>query len=225
MVHIVPDKKYAVVTGDIIGSKRLSEDERRSLFGLMKQGSNAVRQYFPAQVPLDIAIARGDEWQLLVEQPVHALRVALYYRAALKAGIPAANIDTRFAIGIGTINFIPGGNVTEGVGEAFNLSGKSLDGLAQFSIGVVVADEPHELFSLSLEAAALLVDTHARGWTAPQAQAVCGGLLGWTQKEIAEKWPGEGITQQAVSQHFKSASWPYVERGLDIFEDLVEGWV
>ena len=221
MIHDVTGKQYAVVTGDIIGSKRLSGDERRSLFGLMKQGSNAVRQYFPEQVPLDIAIARGDEWQMVVEQPAQALHVALFYRATLKAGMPAANIDTRFAIGIGTINFIPGSNVAEGDGEAFNLSGKSLDGLAQFSTGVAAADELHEFLPQSLEAAALLVDTHARGWTAPQAQAVCGGLLDWTQKEIAEKWPGERITQQAVSQHLKSAGWPYVERGLNIFEDVI----
>ena len=41
----------------------------------MKAGSSAVRQFFDDSVPLDIAVARGDEWQMLVSQPAEALRV------------------------------------------------------------------------------------------------------------------------------------------------------
>ncbi len=221
-MEIEKNKWYAVITGDIIGSKRLPQDARQALFKHMKEGSSAVRRYFDDFVPLDIAVARGDEWQMLVSRPAEALRVGLYYRAYLKAAMKEVSVDTRFAIGISSINFVPGGNVSEGDGEAFNLSGKILDGLKRFSIGVAAAEDPGGLFSKTLETAALLADAQARDWTSAQAQAVCGALLGWTQNEIAARWPGERITQQAVSQHLKSAEWVYVECGLDIFKDLVE---
>ena len=218
----IKDKYCTVITGDIIGSKRLPQDARQALFKHMKEGSSAVRRYFDDFVPLDIAVARGDEWQMLVSRPAEALRVGLYYRAYLKASMTEVSVDTRFAIGIGSINFIPGSNVAEGDGEAFNLSGKTLDGLNRFSIGVAAAEDPKGLFSKALESAALLVDSQAKGWTSAQAQAVCGTLLGWTQNEIAARWPGERITQQAVSQHLKSAEWVYVEYGLGVFKQLVE---
>ena len=221
-MEIEKNKWYAVITGDIIGSKRLPQGARQTLFQYMKEGSSAVRRHFESFVPLEIAVARGDEWQMIVNQPAEALRVGLYYRAYLKAAMTEASVDTRFAIGISSINFIPGGNVAEGDGEAFNLSGKTLDGLNRFSIGVAAAEDPKGLFSKALESAALLVDSQVKGWTSAQAQAVCGALLGWTQNAIAERWPGERITQQAVSQHLKSAEWVYVEYGLDIFKQLAE---
>ena len=221
-MEIEKNKWYAVITGDIIGSKRLSQDARQALFQYMKKGSTSVRRHFEDFVPLDIAVARGDEWQMLISQPAEALRIGLYYRAYLKAAMTETNVDTRFAIGLGRINFVPQDNVAEGDGEAFNLSGKILDGLKRFSIGVAVAKDSDGSFSKTLESAALLTDAQAKGWTSAQAQAVCGALLDWTQNEIAAKWPGEPITQQAVSQHLKSAEWAFVEYGLDIFKRLVE---
>lgn len=224
LMDIIKGHNYAVITGDIIGSKRFSKEDRQSVYALMKAGSQAVCRYFEQDFPLDIAIARGDEWQALVVRPCQALRIALYYRATLKGGMPDKDLDTRFAIGIGTVNFIPEDNAAEGDGAAFNLSGKTLDGLDRFTIGVAVEHEAFDHFTSALQAAALLVDSQAQQWTAPQAQAVSGMLLGWKQSDIASAWQPAPISQQAVSRHLQSAGWPFVEQGLSIYEDLIVRW-
>jgi hypothetical protein len=53
--------------------------------------------------------------------------------------------------------------------------------------------------------------------TYKQSLAVFGALRGWLQKDIVTLWDPP-ITQQAVSDHLKSARWDLLEKSLVYIE-------
>lgn len=227
----------AVITGDIVRSRRLSGPEFEKAQESIRRGGAGIRAHFPAEVPLPIELFRGDSWQLLVTAPARALRIALYLRAFLRA---EADVDTRFAIGVGPIDAIPSAGVAAGRGEAFRLSGAMLDWKVatsmRFAVAGQVPDNAHDLLAnpgeetaaerdaRAISVALLILDIVARNWTSPQARAVCGALFDGTQEKIAANWPGEPITQQAVGQHLARAGWDGVHEALDFYEDTVGRW-
>ena len=119
------DQQYAVLTGDIVGSRRLTTDEWQSLAQVIDRLSVDLSHW--PEVPLPLARFRGDGWQLLVSDPRQALRVALYIRATLRAEVDARQLDTRVAIGVGRIDPLPGARVSEGTGPAYWRSGTAED--------------------------------------------------------------------------------------------------
>ncbi|MCI0481971.1 MAG: SatD family protein [Candidatus Dadabacteria bacterium] len=214
---------YTVVTGDIVGSTNLSLDSREGLYKSLKQTAQAVYQNFNSVVPHPPVTFSGDSWQLLVDKPEAAFRIALYFRALIIAESTRQRIDTRFSIGFGRIDFIPEGDISGGDGEAYRLSGKSLKSLKKPER--IVVDFPDAMKSELTEALGVilkLVDLQVSKWTASQAQAVCGAMLDMTQHQVAIEWPGKQITQQAVAQHLGRAKWDYILESIKIFEKLVK---
>ena len=126
-MEIDPQKLYAILTGDIIGSSQLQEGDRKKLHQVMTDGSFYVRKYFGDSIPLDVDVFRGDSWQMLVSDPVKSLRIGLYYRAFIRARMQFNKIDTRLSIALGRIDFIPGERVSSGDGEAYRRSGEALE--------------------------------------------------------------------------------------------------
>ena len=208
----------AVLTGDIVGSSRLTASFRRELSGVLKRCAKDTRKAFPGAVPYDLSVFRGDAWQLIVSDPSAALRAALFFRAAVVERSPAgARLDTRVAIGIERIDFVPAGQVAEGDGPAFRKSGAALDALgdqSRMTIAGPVANPP-------LAVAVTLIDAIVQEWTAPQARAVKGRLRGLTQADIAESWP-KPISQQAVGRHLQRAHWAAVDPALAWAEEVLK---
>ncbi|PTY02428.1 hypothetical protein DB347_23775 [Opitutaceae bacterium EW11] len=210
-MKISPTKRYAVLTGDIVGSSDLSKDERQALPDWIRQAARETRKTFPEAVPLEIDIFRGDSWQLLLTDVARCVRIALFLRCWLRA---IGNVDTRIAIGMGGVDFVPKDRVSEGDGEAYRASGKALETLSAGrnppSLGM---DSAPDEVRVTLR----LMDALAQGWTAKQARAVGGALRGWIQEKIAQDWP-ETISQQAVTKHLATAQWPAVQEALEYLE-------
>ena len=218
-MRISKTRDYAIVTGDIIASSRLSVAQRRDLHGAMSRASSALRRAFKTAVPLPVGIFRGDSWQLLVTDPVQALRIALFYRASLRAETGARRLDTRMVIAIGRIDFIPGEQVAEGDGPAYRLSGRALESMhKRESMRLVYPSHPAER---ALSVVVHLLDALVSRWSDKQALAVTGALRGWSQEQIARKSWSEPISQQAVAQHLDRAAWSYVESALAYFEETL----
>jgi hypothetical protein len=218
-VRISKTRDYAIVTGDIIASSRLSVAQRRDLHGAMSRASSALRRAFKTAVPVPIAIFRGDSWQLLVTDPVQALRIALFYRASLRAEMGVRRLDTRMVIAIGRIDFIPGEQIAEGDGPAYRLSGRALESMhRRESMRLVYPSHPEER---ALGVVVFLLDALVSRWSDKQALAVTGALRGWSQEQIAKKIWREPISQQAVAQHLDRAAWSYVESALGYFEETL----
>lgn len=211
-------KTYCVLTGDVVGSTDLDRAARRRLHDTMKRAGADLRSLLGAAMPLDVDIFRGDSWQLLLTTPSVALRAALFYRASVIAH--AAPVDTRVAMAVGAIDFVPSDRVSEGEGPAFRMSGRLLESdrarrLAFAAPGRAPLAPWDVVFRL-------LDDIIVNRWTAKRALAVTGALRGWKQARIARLWRPR-ISQPSVGKHLKGASWDAVESTLAAFEAQLPG--
>jgi hypothetical protein len=225
-VEIMAGKRYAVITGDIVGSRKFPEKTRRDLHAVMTAGAETLCKVFGDAVPLEMETYRGDAWQMVVADPVRALRIGSFYRAFLRSEIRAVKADSRLAIAVGTIDFIPGAKVSSGDGEAYRLSGSLLESMPrQQRLSFAFAAKEFDDRVAALKTVTLLMDVLAANWSEKQAQAITGALQGWTQEKIATTcWP-KPISQQAVAQHLDRAGWHAFESGLSFFEETLSALV
>jgi len=207
-----PDSFQAVLTGDVIDSSRLAPTDRRKLPLLLKHASRELRKAFPLIVPFELDVFRGDSWQLVVSEPALCVRAALFLRSSVIAsGLSGQRIDTRVAIAVERIDFVPKGRVSEGDGPAYRASGEALDALTdqvRMSLAAVPGASARDSSVI-----VRLIDAIVQEWTGRQALAVTGRLRGWTQAQIARLWP-EPVTQQTVARHLGRAHWSAVESAL-----------
>lgn len=214
---------YAVVTGDVVRSTQLSPPSRRDLHEAMEATSEALQEVHHQDLLAPIDRFSGDRWQMVLESVPAVLRAALLFRAGLRARMQSHRVDTRMALAVGTIDFIPGDRVSQGDGEAFRQSGRLLESMrkgANMRFSFSGRSEERQL-----DIVVRLVDALAIRWSDRQSLAVSGALQGWTQARIAGGWWPRPISQQAVAQHLDRASWSAVEVGLEFFEETLEAIV
>ncbi len=210
------DREVAVLTGDVVGSKRLRDAARKDLHTAISRAGSELRDIFQGAVPYEVDVYRGDSWQLLIAEPRLALRIALLFRSRLKSLMPDVKVDTRVGIGIGSVDFLPETGVSSGDGEAFRRSGWAFEEIGRSFRMAYRGEGPHQQ---CLDVCVRLVDFPATNWTARQAYAVAQALLGRTQEEIGRDWMERPITQQAVAQHLARAGWHAVDTAVRFFED------
>ena len=214
-MKIEPNKSYAVITGDIVGSTSLPPEAFARLHDVIRQGVKVLRKVYREALPLDVDIFSGDSWQLLIARPGLALRVALYLRAHLLANIKGA--DTRMAVAIGSVDTIPGKRVSEGDGEACRLSGRLLEEKSRSSRLRFVAGRQFSGGGVWDASFHILDALIVREWTGKRAQAMIGALQGLQQEQIARLWEPP-IRQQAVTKHLRGAGWDAIQVVLKEFE-------
>jgi len=216
------NRTAAVLTGDFVGFSGYGENTRREILTALHQAAAQIQQLYPQVLPYDIGLFRGDSWQLVLLQPALALRTALHIRCSLKMSIASKDTDTRIAIAIGAVDYLPDGEIETGDGEVFRASGYLLEALPrQTRLGCrwpAVSSTPLEPV---LDAMIRLLDSIINQWTVRQSRAVAGALQGWRQVDIAQAWEPSAISQQAVAQHLDSASWSVIANALDVFESTV----
>jgi hypothetical protein len=204
-------KFYAAITGDIVGSTRFASDHREKVLSAVKSSFKIVEDALPGTLCAPFAIYRGDSFQGVLNRPEAALRAALIIRAFLIAGFESGKthlrMDARMAIGVGSIDFLPGGLSAEGDGEAFRLSGPALDSIRGDQRMVIRTHWPQVHAELDTECA--LLDAIISKWSAGQAQAIMEQIQNLTQEAAARKF---GISQPAVQQRLKHAGgWAVAE--------------
>lgn len=214
----------AVLTGDIVNSSRLNPRERQNLFEAFPRLSVMLRAQYPAEVNYNISNFRGDGWQLIVNNPGKSLEIAIFIRTYLRFAIADKKLDTRIAIGVGQVDFVPEGNVSAGYGSAYTVSGhllETLPGNQRMALGFAVNEHAH------IKSAAIilveLVDAIITSWGASQCQAVHWALQGFTQTQIAERWLPEPIKQPSVSNNINRSAWPTIKRSLVFFNTAISG--
>lgn len=221
-MSLSPDNDRAVLTGDIVNSSKLLPRERQVLFEAFPILSAMLRERYPHAVHYNISNFRGDGWQLIVNQPAKSLEVSLYIRTYLRFAVTEKKIDSRIAIGIGQVDFVPEGNVSAGYGSAYTASGhllEALPGSQRMALGFA-AREPglvHAAAVILVE----LVDTLVSAWGASQCQAVYWALQGLTQTQIAQRWQPAPIRQPSVSNNINRSAWPTIKRSLAFYEEAI----
>ncbi len=210
------EERYAVLTGDLIASSKLAPEQLQEVMGFLQSRPEVFEQTYPGSVVGQMAVFRGDAWQMLLRRPEMALRCALYFRSSLFARF---GVRTRLAIGIGGVQHIDEGNISASTGEAFERSGIVLNRLETVKrsgdMGIEAGGGRDFLYTT-----VRLLDALADRWTKLQARSIEGVLLGYTQKEIADACFKKTI-QQNIAKALQSADWSVIEESLDVFEQYV----
>ena len=207
-----------VLTGDIVGSTKLTHNGRESLMEHLKSFLDKLNNFNNNKLPF--RIFRGDSFQGVSFKPETALSDALLLRSWLITATPGASDhcwDARLGIGIGTIEF-HSEDVLEMDGEAFRNSGLILDRLkTDERIGI---HTPWNEVNEEMAVHSLVIDTLSLRWSAAQAEVVAGYLQGQTQSKMASDI---GISQAAVNYRLKTANWHVIDRILQRYKTLISG--
>jgi len=201
----------AVLTGDIVGSTKMSRDDLERVFTALGEVAEDLRSHFDAPPP-PLHRHRGDGWQFLWPAPHQALRICLQFRASVIAlGVKA---DTRIAVGFGAVAHLAEGDLGTSDGPAFRLSGRRLESLAAPHRLDVVCEES-ELDEL--RAAFALADFICQSWTTKRAEAMRLYLAepGRTQAEIGSEL---GISQQSAHERLNGAGAFHLHKAIEALE-------
>ncbi|MGC8824984.1 MAG: hypothetical protein ACP5PZ_10400 [Bacteroidales bacterium] len=198
----------AVLTGDIIGSSRVSPDKwLKSLKGAFQPLGESPRQW---------EIYRGDSFQAEVSEPLEALQTGIKIKATIKS---IKGLDVRIAIGIGEKTY-QASRITECNGSAFVYSGHRFDILEKEKINLGIQspwpDFDREM-NLYLRLALIAMDN----WTPNGASMVLLALEHW---HLSQEQLGKlvGIKQNTVSTRLKRAYYAEILALLDMFREKLK---
>jgi|AntAceMinimDraft_16_1070373.scaffolds.fasta_scaffold07212_5 predicted transcriptional regulator len=213
-------KLYAVITGDIVNSSSYIDNKRSELMNSLRSTFQRIETLYQEAIYSPFEVHRGDSFQGVLLDPAVALSVAITIRARLRLSIETERrknaLDTRIAIGIGTIDYLPerGG---EGDGLAYRRSGPILDGMKGERYLLITT--PVDKINTELEVECFLLDAILRKWSREQSEAVIGTVRGMTQVEIANNL---NISQPAVGSRLKGAGYWAIERFITRYKKLTK---
>ncbi len=208
-------KRYAVLTGDLVESRKLSPDGKEAAQFALKRIAQAFARVHPGAVVGNLDIFRGDSWQLCLEESERVLEAALFIRSGLKAesALLGEKLDARIGLAVGEVEGLKDSKISESSGPAFELSGSALDEIADAKVRMLlkIQNQSGPLARLS-DAIVRLVDLHATRWSVSEAIAIHGALSGLTQEETsrlpqAALADGSAPTQQAIAAALARTRW------------------
>ena len=211
------EKIYAVLTGDLVKSSRLTSVKSKGAMERLKKIAVEFAEQHPNCVVGRMDTFRHDSWQLLLEHPALAFRTAVFLRSALKLQSDASTkYDTRISIGIGKVELISKRRISDSRGPAFTCSGKGLDAMDGRCLALVAEDDTPAFWHGLEHGVVPLIDCVVGDWTPAESRAVYGALKGWTQEETARNWPPQEKTdkrptRQAVGDSLVRAHWSTVD--------------
>lgn len=224
-------KLYAVLTGDLIGSRQLKSSGISYLEHLNKSLDYVGRGYL--RPPF---IYRGDSFQGVSSEPESALKDAILLRLRLISGFKVEEklprIDARVSIGVGEIDRLPEGgddlgdlddlsglvDLGEMNGEAFEYSGLQLDRIKNEGQNLAVKT-PWEETNEELDIYCRMIDRLIERWTKKKCEAVMYRLEDHTLNEI-----GEMLNIDGSAVHYRLAQTDYeiVELIIQRYSDLIK---
>jgi hypothetical protein len=211
------NKFYAVLTGDIVKSSRMSPADLRRLpeaLTTIFQSIDSICK--PAGFATRFSIFRGDSFQLICE-PECALKAWLIIRTGLRSTYPAPlskSVDARIGIAVGKVNYLAG-NITESSGEVFNLSGRLLETLKSPRLTGFVSENRE--INRNLNAGLMLAEDILRRWTTSQCRIVPLLLQSLNQSEIAK---ATKTRQPTVTAKINAMGWNAIEHWMDYYVAL-----
>ncbi|MCO5247459.1 MAG: SatD family protein [Chitinophagales bacterium] len=192
----------AVITGDIIASRKLVNQEKWLL-----PLKNLLTTW--GSSPKDWKIDRGDFFQIEITNAEEALKKALEIKALIKKVEPLderkkiSTIDVRLAIGVGEKTYL-GESISESNGTAFINSGEKFDLLRKDNLTIGIKTpwkDIDEEINLYLRLVGIFMDK----WSVSSAELMQIILNNptITQEEIGKKL---GIQQSGVSRRWNRAN-------------------
>ena len=171
-----------VITGDIVRSTSISAEWRNRLYSSL---SDVVNNHYGIGED-HFEIYRGDSFQIVVEDAMRAVEIAIAIRLRLKAETPKGDEpwDSRMSVGLGEISFI-GETISTSDGEAFRNSGREFDILGKRRLAIVM---PWSDVNAELAVSTALIDDIISNVTVKQANIVYHKIVSrLSQKDLATK--------------------------------------
>lgn len=203
---------FAVLTGDVVGSTKLSSDQMVSVRDMLSRcfsvfslvRGNAVEFY------------RGDSWQVLSREPKWALRLAILAQARLTAKL---GVHTRVSIGIGSIADSNERKISLRTGEAFTLSGGALDNIPSHFLLTGALPERFGPLAMWFPAILHMCNGLMSSWTCRQAELVASMLQSANPThEVIAASLNPPVTKQSVTGILTSANWRALSEPIKAFE-------
>ncbi|TKA96624.1 hypothetical protein FAZ78_10480 [Cereibacter changlensis] len=200
----------SVITGDIVGSSDAPAGALERTMQLLTRAAGELTYW--SLPPARFTRFRGDGWQVLVNPPELAPRVALFLTARLRADPEA--MASRMSIGTGPFASLGGADLSDARGAAFELSGRGLDAMSRLRLFSVEGEGLTALHPVVLD----LLEQHCRKWTRDQAAAAALALHPGnpTLQDMASVL---GISPQAVNYRLSGGAVQAIRRALTGWEE------
>ncbi len=201
--------KHAVLTGDIVNSTVLTDDQEKKLISSLKALFSGHK----------IAFFRGDSFQVYVKDPQQALKLCLLARTmaiSFMGEEGTVSTDVRICIGIGTVQ-VPVRQLNTARGEAFVLSGRKFEEMS-ISLQRMAIAVHDPLANEGMQVIAQYTNAIFESMTSKQAEVIYELLKGEMQKAVARKLKK---TKSTVHQRLSSGRWPEIEKLLERYENIV----
>lgn len=213
----------AVITADLIDSTKYKKKQLEFILEELQGEFAKLTEEFPGAVRFDMF--RGDSFQVVLQEPSLALRIALRLKATVtkaqidpmisKAVIPIG--DVRLAIGVGEGEF-PQQEVHTANGMAYQYSGRLLDGMK--SLGRKTQFQCADAnINAELDTTFAFLDNVTDRWSVASSEVVYYLLKGYKEQEIADQLDR---SQAAINLRKKAASWQEIQGLLRRFESLIK---
>jgi hypothetical protein len=219
-MRVDPTKYYAVISGDFIGFSHLPLKNRQAMYFILKSGSKELAGAFPGIMPWDVDMFRGDGWQMVLTDPVCSLRAALYFKAYIRSKTAQKKIDTRMAIAVGRIDYIPENKVSAGDGAAFRMSGRLLDRISRTKSAAMRFIMDNKKISSLLDRSVQQAGDLAANWTLKQANAIMPALKQRPNAQLISTRP-ELMSTRAMLHCLRLARWSQINGLVSVFEDTL----
>jgi len=198
---------HAVLTGDLVGAHKAppgAVDHSMSII------ASALREAQWAE-PHHFTRFLGDGWQVVVDRPEYALRMAVVIVATLAADERA--LPTRIGFGVGEITHIGAQDLSDASGPCFQ---DSMQALSRLKRGRHLGAAPDGV-PRAWQAIVPLLDALSQQWTASQAAPLALKLRPNAPAQIALA-QDFGITAQSLNRRLHLARWREIEAALRVVE-------
>ncbi|SDL69715.1 hypothetical protein SAMN05661010_02322 [Modicisalibacter muralis] len=196
-------QNIGVLTGDVVGSQRIQQRERLSR--TLEDTLALLASRFGARGDR----YRGDGFQIAVPKPGDAMVAAVLVRAALMQQSPSRQFmwDARIAVAVGPAKMPTAERFAEADGQAFLLSGRSLDALGDKADRLTVVT-PSTALNDELALLTRFADDILSHWSRFSAEVAYLSLLhDESQQALAKRLER---TQPTVNRRLIAARWTLV---------------
>jgi hypothetical protein len=212
------EKIVAVVTCDVVGSRKYSTEQRRKMDAVLKKEFLTVSKVFKNAIhtPFSFNITGGDEFQFVVSAIEKAYGITVLYRSLSAIADPELSFGFRSSIGIGEIAVENRKASYSQDGQAFHRSRLGIDLFRDHKLKrrtkIITGDS---WMDEMLDRILMYQDLIEGRWTRPQWEAVRFRLVLPTYEEIAKKI---GVAYQNIQKRLKAANWEEFKQGIDFVE-------
>lgn len=224
---------YSVISGDIVSSTSLDNDDRK----LVEEKLKILLQDLKQEFNVYGRIIKGDYLECVVPNAAEGLQVALAIKSFVKS-IPIKTKSSksednrikqfkihgiRLAIGYGELSrYKPEEGIIDG--EAIYLSGREISGETTYNKERIVIKNTlffiskNEDFNKNFQPLLALLDVLLSKATSRQCEVLYLKLMNNQEEEIAKLL---GIGQSAVNQHSTSVGWNAIDEAVNYFKLVI----